>query len=192
MENEIESQDKELGEIDLLIYKVSNSAFEFRNAIRHIILIRLHRFFHKRNKEIKTDTDLKLLFGSEVTELKWEELKEIGLRIPNLERSKVFGRISVVYCIAALVALAILAIKNLELIYVVWGLPIFGGVILIALTPLLLLTMLFKRRHFPCANIDQLIEMIISVNWADLLSDDKRLFKMLVREEEERQKRASA
>jgi hypothetical protein len=191
MENEREIRDKELEEIDRLIHKVWNSALEFRNAIREIIFIRLHRFFGKMNKEIKTDTDLKLLFKGDVTELEWEELKEIGLRIPGLERAKVFERISVVYGIAALIALMILAVKNLELLFVLWGLPIFG-LFLLALSPLVLLMMLFKRRHLPCDNVDQLIEMIISLNWTDLLTDDKRLFKMLIRQEEEWKKRASA
>jgi hypothetical protein len=57
---------------------------------------------------------------------------------------------------------------------------------------LILFMMLFKRRHLPCDTIDDLIESIISANWTELLTDDKRLFKELVREEEDWRRRASA
>lgn len=65
MENEMESRDKQIEEIDLLIQKLSNSSSEFRDSIREIVFIRLHRFFQRGNKQVRRDTDLKLL--SEVT-----------------------------------------------------------------------------------------------------------------------------
>lgn len=191
-EAEAQSQEKALREIDLLIKKVSNSTSDFRESVREIIFIRLHRFFERRNKQAKWDTELKLLLGDNVAESEWDELRELGLKIPMLERAKSFEKISIGYCIAALIVLVILTIRNLDLLFVVWGLPIFGGAILIVLSPLLLLMKFFKRRHLPSETIDEFIELIISANWTDLVADDKRLFKMLVREEEEWKKRISA
>jgi hypothetical protein len=50
----------------------------------------------------------------------------------------------------------------------------------------------FKRRYFPCDTVDDLIDQIISVNWTDLITDDKKLFKDIVRQENEFGERASA
>jgi hypothetical protein len=175
-----------------LIDKLSSSAIEFRRSIYDIIFKRLSRFFAKKNKSITSDTQLKELFGTNFTEADWEELHDIGLKIPGLQRAKLFDHLTWIYFAIAFITLVTLTIKNIELVFAVWGLPILGGVITLAISPLILFMMLFKRRHLPCDTIDDLIESIISANWTELLTDDKRLFKELVREEEDWRRRASA
>jgi len=151
-------------EIDSLIDKLSGSGIEFRKSIYEVIFNRLKRFFRTKNKTIKKDTQLKELFGSSFTEADWEELHDIGLKIPELQRSKVFNYLTWIYFVVVFITLVTLAFKNFELVFAVWGLPILGGIITLSVSPLILFMMLFKRRHLPCDNIDNLIENIISVN----------------------------
>jgi hypothetical protein len=192
MDKELTENEKEIQEVDSLIDKLSGSAIEFRKSIYDIVFQRLSRFFRTKNKEIAKDTRLKDIFNSNFTEADWEELRNIGLRIPGLQRAKLFEHLTLTYFIAAFVTLVTLAIKNFELVFAVWGLPVLGIIITLTCSPLLLFMMIFKRRYLPCDTIDNLVESIISLNWTELLTDDKSLFKELVREEEDYRRRASA
>lgn len=191
MDKELTEDEKEIQEVDSLIDKLAGSAIEFRKSIYDIIFNRVSRFFGKKNKVITSDTQLKELFRSNFTEADWEELHDVGLKIPGLQRAKLFDHLTWIYFAIAFVTLVTLTIKNIEVVFAVWGLPILGGIITLSISPLILFMMLFKRRHLPCDTIDDLVESIISANWTELLTDDKRLFKELVREEEWR-RRASA
>lgn len=114
------------------------------------------------------------------------------MKIPGLQRAKTFDYLTVTYLIIAFGALFIFSILNLDLVFVVWGFPIFGFIITLTASPMLLFMLVFKRRHFPCDTVDDLVDQIISVNWTDLITDDKKLFKDIVRQENEFVDRASA
>jgi len=179
-------------ELDSLMEKLSTSAIEFRRTTSNIIFERLRRLFQSMNKEISKDSKLKEIFPDNFTQADWDELQRIGLKIPGLRRTKVFDYLAVTYLIVALGSLLVFSILNLDLIFAVWGLPIFGFTIVLAGSPILLLTLVFKRRYFPSETIDKLVDQIVSVNWTDLLNDDKRMFKEIVRQENEFANRASA
>jgi hypothetical protein len=191
-----ETETKEQQEIDTLIEKLSNSGVEFRKTIAVIILKRLYRLFQAKNKQITKDSYLRDLLSENFNETEWNDLEKIGLRIPGLRRSKVFDYVSTTYLISALVVLAILIIRNFKEAFAIGelfaasGLSFFGIIVMMACSPSIIFLMLFKRRHLPCETINDLIDLIISVNWTDLLSDDKQLFKDLIRQEEEWSRRA--
>jgi hypothetical protein len=182
---------KENEEIDLLIEKISSSAIEFRNTTSDIIFKRLRRLFQTKQKQITRDSRLKEIFPDNFNETDWEELEKIGLKIPGLQRAKTYDYLSVTYLIIAFGALFIFSILNFDLVFAVWGLPIFGFILTLTGSPILLFMLVFKRRYFPCDTVDDLIDRIISVNWTDLITDDKKLFKDIARQENEVGDRAS-
>ena len=192
MDKELTKDGKENEEIDALIEKLSSSAIEFRNATGNIIFNRLRRLFQSKEKQITSDTRLQEIFPENCTEGDWVELEKIGLKIPGLKRAKAYSHISVIYLIVALGSLFVFSILNLDLVFVVWGLPIFGFILTLTCCPILLFMLIFKRRHFPCETVDSLIDQIIAANWTDLITEDKKLFKDIVRQENEFGERTSA
>lgn len=192
MDRELTEDKKEREEIDSLIEKLSSSATEFRNTTGDIIFKRLRRLFQTKQKQATRDSRLKDIFPVNFNEADWDELEKIGLRIPGLQRAKTFDYLSVTYVIVAFGTLLIFSILNLDFVFMVWGLPILGFIVTLTASPILLFMLLFKRRHFPCDTVDELVDQIISVNWTDLITDDKKLFKEIVRQENEFGDRASA
>lgn len=192
MDRELTNDNKENEEIESLIEKISSSAIQFRNTTGDVIFKRLARFFQKKQKQITRDSRLEEIFPKTFSEADWYELEKIGLKIPGLQRAKAFDYLSVTYLIIAFGVLFVFSILNLDLVFVVWGLPVFGILVTLTGSPVLLFMLIFKRRHFPCESIDNLIDQIISVNWTDLMTDDKKLFKEIVRQENELGERASA
>lgn len=192
MDRELTEDNKTKEEIDSLIDKLSSSAIEFRNTIGDIIFKRLRRVFQSKQKQLTRDSRLKDIFPDKFNEADWDELEKIGLRIPGLQRAKTFDYLSVTYLIVAFGTLLIFSILNLDLVFIVWGIPILGFIVTLTASPMLLFMLVFKRRHFPCDTVDELVDQIISVNWTDLISDDKKLFKEILRQENEYGDRASA
>jgi hypothetical protein len=192
VDRELIKDNKENEEIDSLIEKLSSSAIEYRNATGDIIFKRLRRLFRTKQKEITRDSRLKEIFSKNFTEWEWEKLEKIGLKIPGLQRAKAYNYLSLTYLIVALGSLFVFSILNLDLVFIVWGLPIFGIILILTCSPIPLFMLVFKRRNFPCDTVDELVDQIISVNWTDLITDDKKLFKEIVRQENEFGGRASA
>ena len=192
VDRELTEDNKAKEEIDSLIEKLSSSAIGFRNTAGDIIFKRLRRFFQTKQKQITRDSRLKEIFPDNFTETDWYELERVGLKIPGLHRAKAYDYLSVTYLIIAFGTLFIFSILNLDLVFAVWGLPILGFIITLTGSPVLLFMLVFKRRYFPCDTIEDLIDLIISVNWTDLITDDKKLFKDIVRQENEFGDRASA
>ncbi len=192
MDKELTEDNKEKEEIDSMIEKLSSSAIEFRNTAGDIIFKRLRRLFQTKQKQVARDSRIKDIFPHNFNEADGEELEKIGLRIPGLRRAKTFDYLSVTYLIVAFGTLLIFSILNLDLVFIVWGLPILGFNATLTASPLLLFMLVFKRRHFPCDTLDELVDQIISANWTDLITDDKKLFKDIVRQENEFGDRASA
>jgi hypothetical protein len=192
VDRELTEDNKEKEEIDSLIEKLSGSAIEFRNTTGDIIFKRLRRLFETKQKQITRDSRLEDIFPDNFNEADWDELEKIGLRIPGLQRAKKFDYLSVTYLIIAFGGLFIFSILNLDLVFIVWGLPIFGFIVTLTASPMLLFMLVFKRRHFPCDTVDDLVNQIISVNWTDLITDDKKMFKEIARQENEFGERASA
>jgi hypothetical protein len=190
VDRELTDDNTEKEEIDLLMEKLSSSAIEFRNASGDIIFKRLRRLFQQ--KQVTRDSKLKDIFPNSFGEMDWYELEKIGLRIPGLRRAKTFDYLSVTYLIVAFATLLIFSIVNLDLVFIVWGLPILGFIVTLTASPILLFMLVFKKRHFPCGTVDELVDQIISVNWTDLIADDKKLFKEIVRQEKEFSDRAIA
>jgi hypothetical protein len=189
MDREPLKDNKQEIDIDLLIEKLSNSAIGFRNTTGDIIFKRLRRLFQAKQKQITRDSRLKEIFPESFNEADWKELEKIGLRIPELKRSKTFDYLSVTYLAGAFGSLLIFSILNLNLVFVVWGLPIFGFIMTLAASPMLLFLLVFKRQHFPCDTVQNLVDQIISANWTDLITDDKKLFKEILQQESEYEKR---
>lgn len=192
MDRKVTMDNNENKEIDSLIEKLSSSAMEFRNTTGDIIFKRLGRLFQSKEKQITRDSRLKDIFPENFNETDWNELGKIGFRIPGLQRAKTFDYLSTTYLIIAFGGLFIFLILNLDLIFIVWGLPIFGFILTLTGSPMLLFMLVFKRRHFPCDTVENLVDQIISVNWTDLVTDDKKMFKEIVRQENEFGGRASA
>ena len=192
MDRELTKDNKDNEEIDTLIEKLSSSAVEFRNTTGDIIFKRLRRLFQIKQKQITRDSRLKEIFPNNFNETDWDKLEKVGLKIPGLQRAKAYDYLSMTYLILALGSLFVFSILNLDLVFVVWGLPIFGIILTLTCCPILLFMLVFKRRHFPCDTVDELVDQIISVNWTDLITDDKKLFKEIVRQENEFGDRASA
>lgn len=192
VDKELTNNNKETEEIDALIEKISGSSIEFRHTTGDIIFKRLGRFFQTKQKEITRDSRLKEMFSDNFNAMDWHELERIGLKIPGLQRAKMYNYLSIIYLIVSHGALFIFSILNLDLVFAVWGFPILGFIMTLTASPMLLFMLLFKRRYFPCDTIDDLIDQIISANWTDLMTDDKKLFKEIVRQENEFANRASA
>lgn len=192
LDKELTEDNKEKVEIDSLIEKLSSSAIECRNTAGDIILKRLRRLFQTKQKQVTRDSRLKDIFPGNFSEADWDELEKIGLRIPGLQRAKTFDYLSLTYLIVAFGTLLIFSTLNLDLVFIGWGLPILGFIVTLTASPMLLLMLVFKRRHFPCDTVDELVDQIVSVNWRDLITDDKKLFKEIVRQESEFRDRASA
>jgi hypothetical protein len=192
VDSKVTDDNKAKEEIDSLIKKLSSSAIEFRNTTGEIIFKRLRRFFQTKQRQITRDSRLKDIFPDNFNEEDWDELEKIGMKIPGLQRTKTFDYLTTTYLSIAFGSLSIFSILNLDLVFVVWGLPIFGFIITLTASPMLLFMLVFKRRHFPCDTVDDLVDQIISVNWTDLITDDKKLFKDIVRQENEFGDRASA
>jgi hypothetical protein len=192
VDKELTEDNKEKEEIDSMIEKLSNSAIEFRNTAGDIIFKRLSRLFQTKQKQVTRYSRIKDIFPDNFNEADWDELEKIGLRIPGLQRAKTFDYLSMTYLIVAFGTLLIFSILNLDLVFIVWGLPILGFIATLTVSPLLVFMLVFKRRHFPCDTVDELVDQIISVNWTDLITDDKKLFKDIVRQENEFGDRASA
>lgn len=186
-ESEAEAED----EINTLIEKLSSSGIEFRKTTSEIIFKRLSRQFAKEGQQITRESLLTNILPVGFNETHWDALEQIGFKIPGLRRSKVFYYLKTTYLVIAFCTLVILTITNFKLVFVVWGLPIFGMITMVIFSPVLVFMLLFKRRHLPCDTVGELIDQIISVNWTDLISNDKQMFKDLVRQEEELSKRVS-
>lgn len=180
-----ESTWDEIKEIDLRIEKMANSAIEFRQSISEAIFKRLERFFIKRNIQVTKNTSLEALFPGKNRMSEWEKLNEIGLIIPELQRSRFYNYLTTAYFITFFIGAGILVFKNLDIIFVLWGLPVLGIVItLMGGGPIVLFMMIFKRKNLPCATLEELVDQIVSANWANFLTDDKRLYKLIIAEEE--------
>jgi len=192
VDRELTDDNKGKEEIDSMIEKLSSSAIEFRTTSGDIIFKRLRRLFQTKQKQVTRDSRLKDIFPDNFNETDWDELEKIGLRIPGLQRARAFDSLSVTYLIVAFGTLLIFSILNLDLVFMVWGLPILGFIATLTASPMLLFMLVFKRRYFPCDTVDELVDQIISVNWTDLITDDKKLFKDIVRQENEFGGRASA
>jgi hypothetical protein len=171
-------------EIDLLIERISNSGIEFRRSIDEAIFKRLKRFFNKRNRQITRETRLEAIFTKQSLVKEWEELKEIGLIIPELERNRAYGYLTAIYFIVTFLALITVAFKNLDLVFVLWGLPVLGIIITLVGGPLILFMILFRKKYLPCTTVDELVDQIVSANWSNLMNDGKKLFKQIITEEE--------
>jgi hypothetical protein len=184
MDKELIRGNNDKDQIDSLIETFSNPEMELRTLIYLAIYRRINKFFKTKNKHITRDTKLKTILESNFTEAHWEELNKIGLRIPMLQEPKFYDLLILTYLAIVFITLITLAFKNYELVFVVWGLPIIGIVIAVTCSPLLLLLFLFKRKRLPCDTVDELIEQIISINWTELMSDDKKLLKELARDKE--------
>jgi hypothetical protein len=179
------STSDEINEINLRMEKIANSAIEFRQSISEAIFKRLERFFIKRNIQVTKTTSLETLFPGNNRMREWDQLNEIGLIIPELRRSKVYNYLTAAYFITFIVGSGILVFKNLDLIFVLWGLPVSGIVItFMGGGPIVLFMMIFKKKNFSCATLEELVDQIVSANWANLLYNDKRLFKVIIAEEE--------
>lgn len=183
MEQEQKNGNIEQEKIDLLIKEISNSAIEFRTSAYTAIFKRLQKFFARKNKNITRDTELIDILGTNFSQAEWKELNQIGLRMPELQRSKLFDKVTWIYLILAGLTFLVLAIKNYEFIFVLWGFPIIGIITTVIFSPIILFLFIFKRSHLPCDTIDELIEIIISINWTDLVSDEKKLLKEIIKKD---------
>jgi hypothetical protein len=179
-------------EIEKQIEEVSSSAIEFRKSIDVIIFKRLSAVLQTKSKQISRDSKLKSLFDKNVNPADWYELEEIGMRIPELRRNKAFGYLAAVYVLTVIFTWTTFLAKNFESIIVLWGLPLVGPLFIISFSPILLLLLLFKRKNIPVSTVGNLVDRIISENWSDLLADDKKLFKEILREELESRQRTNA
>ena|SRR5690606_35756101 len=119
MDRELNTDNKQNEEIDSLIEKLSGSAIEFRNTASAIIFKRLRRLLQTKQKQITRESRLKEIFSHNVSEEDWDELKIIGLKIPVLQRAKMFNYLLVIYLIVAFGVLFIFSILNWNLVFAV-------------------------------------------------------------------------
>ena len=108
------------------------------------------------------------------------------MRIPDLTRHKAFNYVMIAYALLVVITWVVIFLTNLEAIFAVWALPI--GVVAsvmftLTLSPIFGIMAIFKKHLLPVDNIDELIDGIIAENWTNLLVDDKRLFKEILRQE---------
>ncbi|HEY5746929.1 MAG TPA: hypothetical protein VIU12_12680 [Chryseolinea sp.] len=182
-------------EIERQIDEISSSAIEFRKSIDRIAFGRLKTFFKSKEKEISRDSKLEDLLGRQCTPNDWYELDDIGLKVPELTRHKAFNYVIAAYVLLAVITWSVIFLTNLEKVPLLWGLPM--GVMTsvaftLTLSPILGIMAIFKKRFLPVDNIDELVDGIIAENWVDLLADDKRLFKEILRQELVGEQRANA
>ena len=182
-------------EIERQIEEKSSSAIEFRKSIDEIVFGRLRDFFMTKGQEISRDSSLRDLLGKHFTLKDWNELGNIDLRIPELRRHKAFNYVTAIYGLTAVTIWVIILVTNLEALIIVSSLPL--GVVasvlfILTLSPVLGFMAIFKKRILPADTIDKLVDGIISENWSDLLTDDKKWFKEILEQELTSGKRASA
>jgi hypothetical protein len=173
-------------EVEKQIEEISSSAIEFRKSIDTIIFNRLKNFFKSEGKEISRESKIKVLLGKHFTAHDWYQLENIGLRIPNLKRHKAFTYVTAVYVVVSVITWTVFFLTNLDEVFAVWSLPFgFIAIVLSTLTisPILGFMAIFKKTRLPVDDIDKLVDRIIAENWFDLLTDDKRLFKEILRQE---------
>ena len=182
-------------EIERQIEEKSSSAIEFRKSIEGIVFRRLKDFFKTKGKDISRDSSLRELLGKRFVPADWYELKSIDLQIPELRRLKAFTYVTATYVLTALTTWTIVLLTNLETLFILSSLPlgvVASGLFVLTFSPILLFKAIFKKRLLPVDNINDLVDGIISENWSDLLTDDKRLFKEILAQELTRGKRANA
>jgi len=182
-------------EIERQIEEISSSAIEFRKSIDRLIFRRLKDYFKTKGKKISRNSELKDLLGGQFTSRDWYELENIGLKIPKLRRHKAFKYMTAGYVLIAVITSTVTVLTNLDKIFVVWSLPlsiIASVMFTLTFSPILIFIAIFKKRFLPVCNVDDFVDGIIAENWSDLLTDNKRLFKELLRQELTSTKRASA
>lgn len=170
-------------EIDKQIEEVASSAIEFRTTLDRIIFKKLRTFFQLKNKEISRESKLTSLFDKTVDRNQWYEMEVIGMRIPGLRRNRAHGYLTAIYLLTAILTWTIFLIKNAEVIIAPWGLPIVGILITVSFSPVVLLGLACKKSIIPVTTIEHLVDAIIKENWGNLLADDKRLFKEILKKE---------
>jgi hypothetical protein len=173
-------------EIEKQIVEISSSAIGFRNSIDRIAFVRLEAFFKTKGMEIARNSKLKDLLGRPCTPDDWYALEDVGLRIPELARHKAFNYVMAAYVLLVVGAWTFIFFTNLETVFVFWDLPV--GIMAsvaftLTLSPVIAITTMFKKRFFPVDDIGKLVDAIIAENWADLLADDKRFFKEILKQE---------
>lgn len=173
-------------EIERQIDEISSSAMGFRNSIDGIIYERLKAFFKAKGRDMSRDSKLKDLFGGKSAHGDWYELEDIGLRIPDLKRHKAFNYVTTAYVLIVVVTWTVILLSNLEMVFIVWGLPV--GMVasvsfMLTLSPVIGIMAIFPKHVLPVDNIDKLVDGIIAENWTDLLAEDKRLFKEILQQE---------
>ncbi|AYB34059.1 hypothetical protein D4L85_27305 [Chryseolinea soli] len=159
---------------------------EFRNSMDRIIFERLKAFFKSKDKEISRASELKELLGKPCVPGEWYELEDIGLRIPELKRHKAFHYVMAAYVLLVIVMWIVVFLTTLETVFIFLGLPVgvlVGTAFTLTMSPIIGITAIFKRRFLPVHSIDELVDGIITENWTDLLTNDKRLFKDILRQE---------
>jgi hypothetical protein len=113
----------------------------------------------------------------------WEELNTIGLTMPMLKMPKFLNYIIAFYVAGVCILLLILVTKYFQLVVILLDLPTIGMLATLTAMPILYFVFMFKRQRLPCDTVDELVEFIISIHWADLIKDDNRLIKQILQEE---------
>ncbi len=156
---------------------------ELRLTLYLTLYKRLETFFAKRNIKITRDTELKTILRALTIQSDWEELNNIGLTMPMLRMPKFLNYFVAFYLVCVSLLVFTLMTKYFHFMVVLWDLPIIGIIITLTGIPISYFLFLFKKNRLPCDTIDELIEYIISIHWTDLIKDDNRLIKELLRHE---------
>jgi len=179
-ENDIDEKVKSVGD---LVICVSSSTRLFRKTLKHILFKEIRIYFD--NDSIGINDELSKYFPRKGRRFDWIKFSNFfNLKIPRLKLSAFAIALIVIDCLSVCGFVIWIAFGQTDLL-------IHSLVSKIPLLPLVLSAGLlalgfiagFGSTRLPAQTFDDLVDEIISKNFADLLCDDRKVFKEIVLKE---------
>jgi hypothetical protein len=178
--------DEGITSIDDLVNHVASSMILFRKTLRCLVFRQIRTYFD--SEALSLSDDLRKYFPRRGRMREWTKFREfLDLRVPRLRLTALATTLLVVVCVVFLGFYLWIVFAQTELLIhsLVSKVPLLSIIFPLTVLPVGFIA-LVGRTRLPARTFDELVDEIISSNFADLLGDDKRMFKEIIRQELER------